>query len=260
MRKIELEELKQIQLEILKEVDKFCRERNLRYSLGGGTLLGAVRHKGYIPWDDDIDIMMPRPDYNIFVKEFNGYKPHLICGAYENDKNFIYPFAKVYDDKTICKERGFTKYIGVNIDLFPIDGFPNNGFVLNIFMLKLNFWNKLFYGLKVENALLSWKIRLLKIFFGFISVPTIQKNINNILQTYNFVTSDFVGAVIGIYEKKERYPCKVFSEYIKLPFEGIKFMVIKEYDIYLKRHYGDYMKLPPIEKQKSHHGIEAYKL
>lgn len=104
MRPIDLEEQKQIQLNILIKVDQFCRENNLRYSLGGGTLLGAVRHKGFIPWDDDIDIMMPRPDYDKFVRSFNGYDEDLTCEAYELNKKHRYICGKVYNNKT-CSRR-----------------------------------------------------------------------------------------------------------------------------------------------------------
>lgn len=250
MRKIELEELKHIQLNILKEVHNFCIERGLRYSLGGGTLLGAVRHKGYIPWDDDIDVMMPRPDYNVFVKEFDGYSPHLVCGVYENDKNYMFPHVKVYDDRTVLTEDQCIMTIGINIDIFPVDGFPESTKEIESFLKKYSLWRTLLLLKLVKGK--KWKGKLLYYFTKFIPLSLIQKKINCIIQKYDFEKSLFVGAVCGKYLLKEKYPRFVFSEFIELPFENLKFKAIKEYDIYLSQHYGNYMELPPLDKRISH--------
>ena len=255
MRKINLDELKQIQLNLLKEVHDFCMERGLRYSLGGGTLLGAVRHKGYIPWDDDIDLMMPRIDYDIFVKEFSGYKSFLVCGAYENDKSFIYPFAKVYDNRTQLKEKDFKGGIGVNIDVFPIDGYPNkniNKWEFFFFIVKMKFMMKAFYLKTKEKR--SWK----KIPFLILSDSYVKERANHLTRKYKCENTVFWGVVMGRYEEKECYSHTVFSEYIELEFENLKFYAIKDYDTYLMGHYGDYMVLPPVEKQKRHHQTEAF--
>jgi lipopolysaccharide cholinephosphotransferase len=254
MRKIEIEELKQIQLNILKDVHDFCIERGLRYSLGGGTLLGAVRHKGYIPWDDDIDIMMPRPDYDIFVKEFNSYKSHLICGAYENNKKFIYPYAKIYDNRTYWREEYYTESYGINIDLFSIDGFPNKNnkilFYSFCFLLKI-LLTALYVKIQKKS---NWK----NLIIFFVPLSYIKKINNKFFKIYKFDHSVFVGAVNGRYLEKECYLKKVFSEYMELDFETIHCMSIKDYDCYLCGHYGNYMQLPPIEQQIGHHTTEAY--
>src|SRR5690554_8012817 len=117
MTEINKDELKRIQIGILDKVTTFCEENNIRYSLYGGTLLGAIRHKGYIPWDDDIDISMPRPDYNKFIKEFNLIDDvNLKINTYEIDKKYPYPFIKVSDERTIQKDFLNVNYsIGVNI-------------------------------------------------------------------------------------------------------------------------------------------------
>jgi len=249
MRKIEIEELKQIQLAILKEVHNFCVKRGLRYSLSGGTLLGAVRHKGYIPWDDDIDIMMPRPDYNILVKEFNGYRSHLICGAYENDKKFMYSIAKIYDDRTILNEEKHI-IIGINIDVFPIDGFPETTRETKFFLKKYFLLSEILY-LKIIKGY-SLKTKFFSYFAKLIPLSLIQKKISNLIKEYDYEKSKFVGAVCGRYLLKEKYPRFVFLDYIELPFENYKFNAIKQYDIYLSQHYGNYMELPPLEKRESH--------
>ena len=108
-----MEELRAIQLDILDKIHAFCTERGIRYSLGGGTLLGAVRHKGYIPWDDDIDIMLPRPDYDRFLKEFEGKYAELNLQYYGNDITCCIPFAKVYDNRTV-RSKTIYPYIPIN--------------------------------------------------------------------------------------------------------------------------------------------------
>jgi lipopolysaccharide cholinephosphotransferase len=257
MKKIELEETKHIQLNILKEVDKFCREKGLRYSLAAGTLIGAIRHKGYIPWDDDIDIMMPRPDYLTFLKEFKGYSEHLIAGAYENDKNYSYNFAKIYDDRTYLTEYDVFTGLGIHIDLFPIDGYPDSEkdvikfsqrmFFLQNLLTKKVFWNTCKHS-KIKSFLMS-----------MLSISMIQKRISKLAQKYSYETSNTLGAVLGRnYYKKERNPHAVFDDYINIPFENLNCMVIKEYDKYLKRLYGNYMQLPPIEEQVLRHAFVAF--
>ncbi|MDR0560144.1 MAG: LicD family protein [Prevotellaceae bacterium] len=264
MKNIQFAELKHIQLSILKDVHNFCIERGLKYSLGGGTLLGAVRHKGYIPWDDDIDIMMPRPDYNIFVNEFSGYKPHLTCGAFENDKKFMYPYAKVYNNRTCLKEEKLNeKYqtFGVNIDLFPIDGFPDKSSRLkfSFFMKKVLFMKKLlFKKIHKPAGKNNFKRKCAGIIVRFISLQFIQKHIKRTIQTCDFKKSNYRGAVIGKYSEKECYPQNVFSEYTELEFEGFKFMAISYYDEYLTGHYGDYMKLPAAEQQVGSHAVKSF--
>ena len=126
MKKIETEELKRIQVDILKDIHEFCSINNIHYSLAYGTLLGAIRHQGYIPWDDDIDIMMLRSDYEKFIHTFPGSFKHLSICAPELDLNYYAPYANVWDNRTILDEginnadhRG--KTIGIKIDVFPID-------------------------------------------------------------------------------------------------------------------------------------------
>ena len=123
MRQLSLEEIHACLLDILKSVDKFCLENNLRYSIAYGTLIGAVRHKGFIPWDDDIDLLMPRPDFDRFVATFGrepGARYRCLYNARNEDENFIHFFAKVHDTHTVSTQGKFEKYkFGVDIDIFP---------------------------------------------------------------------------------------------------------------------------------------------
>ena len=126
MRQISADELKEIQLNLLNNIDHFCKSNGIQYFLAYGTLIGAIRHDGFIPWDDDIDIAMPRPDYDRFIKKFNAYSKDYQVEDYSITDNYPTPFAKVIDTRT---EMRMTLYnqrsSGVYIDVFPIDGIGN---------------------------------------------------------------------------------------------------------------------------------------
>lgn len=124
MRLLTNKEVRKLQLAIMDDVHEFCIKNNIRYSLGGGTLLGSIRHKGYIPWDDDIDLMMPRPDYERFLKEYKGKEPYFEIDYYTNDPQYISAFAKVIDNRTYTVGPNIIDDKNVFIDIFPVDGMP----------------------------------------------------------------------------------------------------------------------------------------
>lgn len=265
MRVISSEELNAIQLDILDKIHIFCEQKNINYSLAFGTLLGAVRHKGYIPWDDDIDIMIPRPDYLRFVNSFNGSYPHLVVAAPELDWNYYAPYANVYDSRTLLYEganshRGLE--LGVKIDVFPIDGTPDS--MENYLRLRKKIWNLngLLYAKRYNLKMSEIKIPIFKgkIKSIFLSYTKIQKMIAELLLSNSYSTSIFVDELaFNPYMKSiTRVPISLFSNYIELPFENRYFRAIADYDTFLKNVYGNYMELPPKEKQIPHHGFTAY--
>lgn len=257
-RQIELKDMRTIQLDIMDKIDYICRENGLRYSLGGGTLLGAVRHKGYIPWDDDIDIMLPRPDYERFLTLFDGRYPNLVLQHYKNDDTYYFLFAKVYDNRTCLIEENTVG--GVYVDVFPVDGLPSeeglSGYIKELYETKENLIRSTkFYKFK------SGKLMYLKYLLKQIVYPSRRKVIELLDKqfiSFPFETSDFAGAITGIYFEKEHMPASTFKEYTELTFEEHKYMAIADYDSYLTKHYGDYMKLPPIEQQVSNHSYKVY--
>ena len=261
-RKIELEEMKRIQLEILDEVDQFCRAQGLRYSLCGGTLLGAVRHKGYIPWDDDIDIMMPRDDYEQFIR------------SYKSDKNIVIDLREVPTTVELCvkvsrkgtlmtdKLLGRSLW-GINIDIFPIDGIPADYQALSDEILHLR--NRLgqicpFYKV-VHTGKILWFIKYcIKriIYFYPGSFLSLKERINQLASQYNLDAMPLGAAVFGSYGKREVIPSDTFIHFTDICFEGKNYMAIQDYHTYLHALYGEYMKLPPEKDRVSHHLYEVF--
>lgn len=257
-KEITMEELRAIQLDILDKIHAFCTEHGIRYSLGGGTLLGAVRHKGYIPWDDDIDIMLPRPDYERFLKEFDGKYAELNLQHYGNDNTCCIPFAKVYDNRTVLIEK--LQKSGIYNDVFPIDGLPEESKIKDYLYIYNNQLHKIYFMTPFYIITGSLKDRI-KYYVKKLIYPTRDKYITgfyNFLKSYSFENSVNAGAICGIYAEKELMPRETFESYITVEFEGRQYMAIKDYDAYLTKHYGDYMQLPSKEKQVSHHVFTAY--
>lgn len=250
-------EVMEIEFAIMKYIKKVCEENNLTYFLGGGTLLGAIRHNGFIPWDDDIDLMLPRNDYKKLINIINNDNSKFYVMTYK-DKKYYYPFARVIDTKTILKESSNIdiKGMGIYVDLFPIDGLPKQKIYINIiFNFMYKYWIFFNSYINLDGKNIENKLYInIKIFF----IRKINCIINFLLSNLSFENSKYVACVIGIYGKKEIVPKKVMQKGKKVYFEGEYFIAPKGYKIYLKRHYGDYMKLPPKSKQKTNHSYLAW--
>lgn len=264
MKELSIEELKSLQVEMLCRIDEFCNKNNIKYSLAFGTLIGAIRHKGYIPWDDDIDIVMPRTDYNLFIKTFNGSYENLYLLAPELNRNFYAPYANVCDNRTLLLEglnghRGIE--MGVKIDVFPVDGTPPNEID---YRNLVNYLIHIKYIMAIKRQVLSLFhpksfviVSFYKMVYAFTSYINCQQIIMNKIRLYPYEESEYVDTIVFPVYKYNRLLKSVFEEYIDVEFEGHMFKAIKEYDIYLKKIYGDYMKLPPVEKRIPHHGFTA---
>lgn len=258
-------ELRKIQMDILSYVDKVCHEQNIKYSISGGTLIGAVRHKGFIPWDDDIDIMLTRQEYDKLVKALSGdyedSKPYKIL-THSISKDFQFPYAKIVDERTILREnvKG-CKDFGVFVDVFPIDYIPKSGvnllfsrmrFLYNILILKRLTTNR------KRSFLKNATIKLSQIILAPVSSDRILDKMDAIARKAGRQTTDKMACLVWGYGKKEIIPAGVHQKHCMLPFEDRTYMAIADYNTYLTNLYGDYMKLPPKDEQISHHDFEAY--
>lgn len=269
MKKIEINELRLIQLEIMQYVHDFCKSNNIRYSMSGGTLLGAVRHRGYIPWDDDIDIMMPRPDYERFCKlfddrTFQSDATYKVISSY-NDSQFFQPFAKVVNTKTFMTETYDKpmRLLGVYIDVFPIDGLPNNEKQRELywkFIAKQKNISTAVYekNNKNEHGIKKVLRRILFLLFSFRKANFYANKLHRYGMKNSFEGSKFIANSIFGYHKKETMPGSLFDGFVELDFENKKFMAVKDWKIYLTNLFGDYMKLPPVEQQITKHNFVAW--
>lgn len=260
--KINTDELKKIQIEILQKVHTFCKNHNLKYSLAFGTLLGAVRHGGYIPWDDDIDIMMRREDYERFIHCFKDERYRVIY--YPQTSGFTVPYAKILDTRTVLIEHSTMKErIGVNIDLFPIDTCPSISEEMHWFKRK-HLLDNIYTvrKLRIESERSIFK-NLIIIAVRVLTFPLSLATLCSMIQTeatkYNASKGDRKG-ILSTGDTRLRWmmPAKIFDNYKEISFEDIIFYGIEDTDKYLRATYGDYMKLPPEEKRVSHHGFDAY--
>lgn len=264
MRKIiEDEELKATILNILSDVADFCTRKQIRYYLVCGTALGAVRHNGFIPWDDDIDIGIPRPDYERFLAEYQSAKYYL-CSS-KKDPNYPYPFAKVCDPRTELIEKIAHPYkLGVYIDVFPIDGLPSNPQKLKKHLKKIAWDQRLLTWKRLDNNRKEkTKYKILhgfaKLFLAFIPISFLVRKVDKHLSVYPYDSSENVGHLVTkAYWGQDVKPRHIFEKPVPHKFEDRVFLLPGDYDMYLRLEYGDYMTLPPKEKQVSNHDFSAY--
>ena len=264
-----LKDVQEQSLLILKEVDSFCEKNNIKYSLGFGTLLGAIRHKGFIPWDDDVDIMMTRPEYDIFIHSFQC--DGLVCIAPELG-NSLLPFGRIVDlEKT--RSRSNWKWthnerkLGLWIDVFPIDGVPDNmeEFASNVKELQdlMRINQKIREGRRLISSSLPFRKNLSRIkkqlLFSWRSTDAVLNNMMAIINKTPYGTTGYAGLMVfPVYGQRNRTRIEVFESYAKAPFEEHSFSIIKGYDVFLRDIYNDYMIPPPEDKRIPKHKAHKF--
>ena len=261
MKEIKIEELRTIQMDILQNVHDFCIKHDIKYTLAYGTLLGAVRHGGYIPWDDDIDIAMLRPEYERFMREYKDDVYRFTeCRL---DKDVHIGFGKVEDTRTLVIEGGNTKNLGVSIDVFPIDDLCDT-YEDSVKYVKSYKWNWLIRKAKYRELSIvkSWSKKMAVALLKFICLPfsvhhLTLTNIEKAIKHTN-LQSKFVGLLCDVnVNEGEIMERAIWSRYKLVTFEDRKYMAISDMNAYLKHVYGDYMKLPPKEQQVPKHDFES---
>ena len=249
-----LEEKREIQLAMLDEVDAFCRKNGIRYSLASGTLLGAIRHRGFIPWDDDMDIVMPEPDFLRFYAAFKS--DNVRCIDVYNEKNFHFPWAKLCDTHTYSPlGRKRTRRYGVDIDLYIIHGLPQDDKDIDAFYKKMN------RICDIRLFLIKWRSKILR------RIPI------NSIPLYSFVNKKYRDLSFSYpYEGTKKYifhsdrmdwahtyNFDLFENTVDIAFNGHTYMAFASWGKYLTQRYGDYMQLPPEDQRHPYHRTLFYK-
>lgn len=265
MEKLGTDECKRIMIEMLEEIDSFCIEHEITYYLTGGTLLGAIRHDGFIPWDDDIDIALLRDDYERLLKEFNSSSGDVAIIDFRNRKNYIWPSAKAINKKTVLIENGNKKAaIGVYLDVFPLDDVPSDLSIATKYVKRVNRWKKM---LMLKHLNVTKERKIIKNIFVILAkclyiIPDylIISRIDTLSKKYNKKNNcGYVCNFAGAWGTKEIVKKHVFDKAIKHVFEYKEFPIPIGYHELLSGLYGDYMKLPPIEKRVTTHKPLVYK-
>lgn len=267
MKELSLQELQDIELEMLKMFRSFCLENNIKYYLSHGTLLGAIRYKKFIPWDDDVDLLIPREDYNRMLSLFKDGDRYRIF-AFEKNQDYLYPFAKLCDMTTRKNEFDNNNDIelGVSIDLFPLDAWDDDLGKAKKEMkyIRKNLFCLVLSKLKKPDSANPIKRFVKGILMIFCKMFGSKFYINRIIKACNkagISDKNYLGCKAWcVYGKRDIIPAEVFSETVEVEFEGAKFPAPIDYDTYLTCLYGDYLPEPPKEKQKTHHSFKAYRL
>ena len=265
---IDIKELKIIQQKLLDEFSEYCDKNGLTYYLAYGTLIGAVRHKGYIPWDDDIDVLMPRPDYERFIENYNdASKTSTRVVSHKTNPRYYLSFAKLINTDTVMQEEVNSDYhIGVNIDIFPLDNLADDYETAKKLIKKAFMYNEI---MLLKNLTFSKERKWYKnavigagrVLSTFWSRNKLIDRLNNLgIRKENKAFTKYVGLITGLdaCDDRELFEAEWFKETVKIEFEGHLYSAPAGYDAVLRRTYGDYMKLPPAEEQVAHHVFRAW--
>lgn len=266
MNYISREQCKQIQLNLLLELDKICRNNNLHYYIAYGSLLGAVRHKGFIPWDDDIDICMLRKDYEQLLHIVKKGNCEWMSIVDDEQSGYYLPFAKAVDNRTIAKQDDTKLEHGIWVDIFPLDGIPKGAISQKVYLICAHLLRDIILSaitdFSSEKAKQDKK-RLIKRALAFccntIGIDRFFHFMLHYCKKYDATKTGMVGCLGTPYISKEKHCIADVTSTVEYGFEGYRFLGVKDYDGYLTMLYGNYMQLPPEEKRRTHSITAWYK-
>ena len=256
-----------MELEILEATADFCEKNGLKYLLAYGTLLGAIRHKGFIPWDDDIDIMMPRQDYEKLLQLWQDDDRYQVLECRKN-RDYPYQFAKVCMADTYMVEKDVTvSYdMGLYIDIFPCDEVPSDPRKTGAMVKHLARLEKMrMYSMSPQEKLLRgdsrWNLdrKLLFWILKGVGPHKLSLKIDRIARRFQNGGNVYGGFLSTRYPRREVQPLTNFGETVMLEFEGKQFRAPAAYDAVLRLLYGDYMEFPPEEERVLKHGFSLWK-
>lgn len=264
MKKMTVTEIRKVQLNMLDYIDAVARKNNIEYSLGGGSLLGSIRHKGFIPWDDDIDIMLTRANYEKLIKALINDDSDIYSLLHYSTERNILSFAKLYDNRTqfLSKTDKMHPWTGLFIDIFPMDMLPEGEQERHEFMKEIqngaeNLLSTSFPAYASGSKAIYAFARLFLRFPRFVRYhgqwTERAKVLDTMMQKYDDQDVPYIGFTDSRYRQKEFFSKELFDEYEDVIFENVTARKIKNHDGYLKQLYGDsYMELPPENKRVNH--------
>lgn len=259
----QLKKIHKIELSALVKFDEVCRKYNIRYSLAAGTMLGAIRHHGFIPWDDDIDVIMLREDLKRLRKvDVSEWGSEYFYQSHQTDSRYLYTFDKLRVNGTYFGEKALEgtgiKHTGVYIDIFSVEKVPEN-FKQNIQVFQFNMIRLLFMAkyinIDFRKGMEKKIAKILRMFLKNVSDEKLFEKYVKIITKYNNTNSEKYRAFTSFNARKEVYKEKYFDELIDVEFEGKSFKVTKYYDEILTKLYGNYMNLPPKNQQINKHEV-----
>lgn len=259
-RSMDKKDIQDYGYELLCLFDRICRENGLTYFLSGGTLLGAIRHGGFIPWDDDVDVMMPRADFMKLQQVVGQYtnERYAYASVY-TDPDYKRPWARLWDMHTrmLNNSRFYDQTPHVFVDIFPIDGIPAGKLATRWFFTKMRLYDAACKMSKRKHIYMDERLRLFKL---AIYPPCLKvggnrwaRKMHDLAMKYPFGQTKFAGVSMTIkYGSREKLPAEVFASAVDVEFRGRKFPAPVGWETYLKALYRDYMKLPPEETRDEH--------
>ena len=268
MKKITNVEFRKRSVDMLAYFTEYCEKNSIVFYMFYGSLIGTMRHQGFIPWDDDIDIMMPRPEYERLISLFNRQNSKYRIVSMHTDSSFTAPLAKVIDAETLLVQHyGYKEKVnlGIYIDIFILDSFPNEESKRRLHMKKcmelMNKWSHANHSFHYAGS--SY---FKDVFRSLYYLPVICRGTNHYLneidnnaKKFDYAVNHFVGnAVYPVYGYRDIHSKEDFQKHSFGMFEGIRVPIPSEYDSILTKIYGDWRKLPPLEQQKSHHDFDCY--
>ena len=261
-----LNELQTMLLEMLAWFHGFCQKNKIRYYILGGTMLGAIRHGGFIPWDDDIDVGIPRKDYEKLLRNKEEYladEPRYVFESYlDGNKDFEFEFTKLYDTTTTLIENRRTRICrGIYIDVFPLDGIGDSKeeacsnyapikHLLDIYAIMTCTLRKGRSIYKNLAIILSYIIPR-----RFLCLNQLVRHINTLCAQRDFDSHEYVGNLMGTGRYKDIMPRMYFGEPTLYKFESLEVYGVQDYKSFLTNVYGNWEQLPPLSKRKSEHGF-----
>ena len=261
--------LQKVDLEITMQIVDICKKHNIQYFITSGTMLGAIRHKGFIPWDDDIDIGMMRDQYEKFLEVAEKELPETLkLVTFRNTPEYHYYISRVVDTDTWIEEERMAedeKMTHVSVDVYAIDGSPNNSLLRKIYYFRV-MYHRALMSLCYKDSIDRHRKRgvferillfvMERIPVEKMTTPYKQKcHIDRLLKSNDVYKSNIIGDLMGAYRTKEMMPAELFGKGAMYQFEDVMLMGPEDYDGYLTYMYGDYMKLPPEESRRTHYKV-----